>query len=327
MGNKMKTLSLVLLMIFGLSTFGFSQAKKPILMVVPSDVWCNQNGYMLEYDNQGVKVKVPDYKRALQENADLLLVISKINELMADRGFPLKNLESSLKSLENESAEEAMLSSKSGAGISESPIDKLKKVAKADIWLQVTWTVNQTGPKKSVTFNLQGLDAYSDKQVAGASGTGNPSFSAALPVLLEEAVLAHLDNFNTQLQSHFDDMFANGREVKVLVKMWDSATDDLETEYEVNGETLELLEAINHWMDDNCKNGRYSNTDATATMARYEQVRIPMTITDDKGRERAIDTRAFVSNLRKYLSGPPFNLTSKVYMRGLGEAWLIIGEK
>ena len=62
-------------------------------------------------------------------------------------------------------------------------------------------------------------------------------------------------------------------------------------------------------------------------MARYEQVRIPLTITDDKGRERAIDTRAFVTNLRKYLSGAPFNLTSKVYMRGLGEAWLIIGEK
>ncbi len=327
MGNKMRTLSLMLLMIFGFSVFGFSQAKKPILMVVPSDVWCNQNGYMLEYDNQGVKVKVPDYKRALQENADLLLVISKINELMAARGFPLKNLESSLKSLESESAEESMLSSKSGAGISESPIDKLKKVAKADIWLQVTWTVNQTGPKKSVTFNLQGLDAYSDKQVAGASGTGNPSFSAELPVLLEEAVLAHLDNFNVQLQSHFDDMFANGREVKVLVKMWDSATDDLETEYEVNGETLELVEAINRWMDDNCVKGRYNNTDATATMARYEQVRIPLTMTDAKGRERAVDTRSFVSSLRKYLSEAPFNLTSKVYMRGLGEAWLIIGEK
>jgi len=66
----MKSLGLVLLMIFGFTAFGFSQAKKPILMVVPSDVWCNQNGYMLEYDNQGVKVKVPDYKRALQENAD-----------------------------------------------------------------------------------------------------------------------------------------------------------------------------------------------------------------------------------------------------------------
>ena len=77
------------------TAIGFSQAKKPTIMIVPSDVWCNTNGYMMEFNNQGKIVKVPDYKKALQENADLLLVISKINELMADRGFPLKNLESS----------------------------------------------------------------------------------------------------------------------------------------------------------------------------------------------------------------------------------------
>ena len=35
----------------------------------------------------------------LQENLELMMVKSKINELMTDRGFPLKNLESSLKTL------------------------------------------------------------------------------------------------------------------------------------------------------------------------------------------------------------------------------------
>jgi hypothetical protein len=115
-------------------------------------------------------VKIPDYKKAFQENADLLNVISKINGLMADRGFPLKNAESALKSLEGESAENAMLTSKNGGAVAESPIDKLKKTAKADIVMQMTWTVNTTGPKKSITFNLQGLDAYTDKQVATAVG-------------------------------------------------------------------------------------------------------------------------------------------------------------
>ena len=173
----------------------FSQAKKPSIMIVPSDVWCNTNGYMMEFDNQGMSVKVPDYKKALQENSDLLLAISKINELMADRGFPLKNLESSLKSLESQAAEDAMLMSKEGGEIIENPIDALKAVAKADIWMQLTWSLNTIGPKKSITFNLQGLDAYTDKQIAGASGTGEPSFTAELPVILEEAVLSNIDNF------------------------------------------------------------------------------------------------------------------------------------
>ena len=71
-------------------SLSYAQAKKPTIMVVPSDVWCNKNGYMLEFNNQGTIVKIPDYKRAFQENADLLTVISKINGLMAERGFPLK---------------------------------------------------------------------------------------------------------------------------------------------------------------------------------------------------------------------------------------------
>ena len=297
----------------------FSQAKKPTIMIVPSDVWCNTNGYMMEFDNQGKVVKVPDYKKALQENADLQLVISKINELMADRGFPLKNLESSLKSLESEAAEDAMLTSKGGGEVNESPIDKLKKVAKADIWMQMTWTVNTTGPKKSITFNLQGLDAYTDKQIAGASGTGQPSFTAELPVLLEEAVLSHLDNFNVQLQNHFDDMFTNGREIILRIKTWNTWEYDLETEDFGDDELSSLIEK---WVTDNTVQGRFNTTDATENMMLFEQVRIPLF--DESG--KAIDARKWANGLRKYLKDT-YQIESKLMMKGLGQAQLVLGEK
>lgn len=297
----------------------FSQAKKPTIMVVPSDVWCNINGYMMEFDNQGKVVKVPDYKKALQENADLLLVISKINELMAERGFPLKNLESSLKTLESEAAEDAMLTSKGGGEVNESPVDKLKKVAKADIWMQMTWTVNSSGPKRSITFNLQGLDAYTDKQIAGGSGTGEPSFTAELPVLLEEAVLSHLDNFNVQLQSHFDDMFTNGREVILRIKTWNTWEYDLESEDFGDDELSSLIEK---WVTDNTVQGRFNTTDATENMMLFEQVRIPLF--DEAG--KAIDARKWANELRKYLKAT-YQIESKLMMKGLGQAQLVLGEK
>ena len=82
-----------------------AQIKKPIIMVVPSDLWCNTNGYVQEMDVNGVQMVFPDYRKALREDAELLLVISKINEQMTEREFPLKNLESALKSLEIEEAE------------------------------------------------------------------------------------------------------------------------------------------------------------------------------------------------------------------------------
>ena len=314
----MKRTLLTCLLALGLAISAFSQAKKPTIMVVPSDLWCNRNGYMMEFDNQGTRLKIPDYKRALQENAELLQVISKINELMADRGFPLKNLESSLKSLSGESAEDAMLNSKSGAEVGETPIDKLKKIAKADIWIQLTWTINQTGPKRSITFNLQGLDAYTDKQIAGASGTGQPSFSAELPVLLEESVLANLDNFNSQLQKHFDDLFANGREITLRIKKFDSFNGDLETEFA--GE--ELGKHIEDWVSDNTVQHRFSTADATENMMLFEQVRIPLYDANN----RPVDARGWARDLQRMLKDR-FRVDSKLMTKGLGQASIVVGEK
>jgi hypothetical protein len=58
---------------------------------------------------------------------------------------------------------------------------------------------------------------------------------------------------------------------------------------------------------------------------RMEQVRIPM-MYERSGKERAMDTRTWVNNLSKYLRENA-QIESKVYLRGLGEAWLIVGEK
>lgn len=302
----------------------FGQAKRPSIMVVPSDNWCVQNGYVQEFDNMGTKQIVPDYRAALQNDSNLLLAISKIGEMMTDRGFPPKDLEKSLKTLQEQAAEDAMLTSKQGSDIAESPIDKLKKVAKADIIMDLTYTVNQIGPKKSLTFNLRGLDAYTDKQVAAASGTGTPSFTPELAILIEEAVLGHLDNFNAQLQAHFDDLFAKGREIIVRIKVWGDAEYDLESEF--GDDDLELGQIIEDWLADNAVNGAFNTVDATENMMLFEQVRIPMVTTTSDGKERQVDARRWVGGLRKYLKDN-FEIESKLMMQGLGQAQLVIGSK
>lgn len=290
-------------------------------MVVPSDNWCIKNNYVQQYDNQGTMITLPDYRAALQNDSDLLLAISKINEMMADREFPVKNLESALKTLMNQAAEDAMLTSKSGSDVAESPIDQLKKVAKADIWMQLTYTMNQVGPKKSLTFNLQGLDAYTDKQIAGASGTGSPTFSTELAILLEEAVLMHINPFNDQLQEHFENIQENGREIIVRVKVWDDAGYDLEEEFDGD----ELGQIIEDWMADNAVNGVFNTVDATENMMLFEQVRIPLQMEED-GKVRQMDARRWVGLLRKYLKNE-YDIESKLMIQGLGQAQLVIGSK
>lgn len=318
-------IKLTIILTLGFAFGANAQAKKPTIMIVPSDNWCINNGYTMEFENQGMTEVVPDYTAAFQQNSDLLLVISKLNGLMADRGFPLKNLESEIKSINSTSALDAMRSSKSsGAEVAESPVDALLNQAKADIIMQLTWTVNTTGPKKSITFNLQGLDAYSNKQIATAAGTGAPSFSAELPVLLEEAVLSYIDPFANTLQNHFDDMFENGREVSIRVMRWGDWENDLETEY--GSDYTELGFIIEDWMADNSVKGRFTTKDATENMLVFEQVRIPLYF-ERNGRQRAMDTRRFASELSRFLRQEPYNIVNKITTRGLGEATIFLGSK
>ncbi|WP_300980465.1 DUF6175 family protein, partial [Nonlabens sp.] len=193
---------------------------------------------------------------------------------------------------------------------------------KADIWMQMTWTVNDLGFEKSITFNLQGLDAYTDKQIAGASGTGEPSMTAELPVLLAEAVLSHLDNFNVQLQNHFDDMFTNGREITLRIMTWDTWDYDLETDEFGDDELGFLLE---DWVASNTVEGRFSTSTSTENMMLMEQVRIPLYI-ERNGSQRALDARGWANGLRKYLKDT-YQIESKLMMKGLGQAQLVLGEK
>lgn len=263
-----------------------AQAKRPTLMVIPADSWCAANGYMTTEDGK----QVPDYEKAWQENQDLFSVVAKIGELMTDRGFPLKDMSQSLKNIGQ---------------------------VRTDILMEVGWKVNKTGPKQSVTYTLRGVDAYTLKQIAAGSGTGKPSFSAELPVLIEEAVLERMDNFADQLQAHFDDLLENGREVNVSVR----AENGIEFGNEYDGE--ELTDIIDEWMALNTVGHRYNLSNATETMLDFEQVRIALYAENGM----ALDTRRFVNDLRKMLSAAPYNIPSKIETNGLGKATLILGTK
>lgn len=312
----MKYVILIIALISFSATELFSQAKKPTLMVVPSDALLSQLG-VSNSDNP--------MKQAFVKYPELLLAISKINGLMASRGFPLKNLESVMKSIEDRQAEEMMLaSSETGSSTSESMYDLLRKTAKADIILQLTYSVNKTGPRSSITYNLQGLDAYTNKQIATAAGTGEKSMSAEIPLLLEEAVLGHMDPFAASLMEHFDDLFENGREIVVHIKKWAGWEFDLESTFGDKEDELSFI--IEDWFAENTVQGRFSTSEITENMMFLEQVRIPMYY-ERNGRQYAMDTRRFVRNLGSYLKEEPYSIPSKIVTRGLGEAWLILGGK
>ena len=301
-----------------LTTLSFGHAKKPTLIVVPADNWCIANNYVDKINDQGTVKDVPNYKRALQNSSECYNVITKINTLMSDRSFPLKDLSSVLKSMANNTVMDIVTTSSSGAELAESTLDLIKRNPNADIILELNWQVNTVGPKKSITYSLAAKDSYTDKQIAGAQGTGSPSFSADLPVLLEEAVVANMDNFCAQLQAHFDDMMENGREVTMEVKVVEDGSGiNLASEYE--GE--ELTDIIDDWVSDNSVNHRYNLSQGSNNFLKFEQIRIPLF----QANGRPNDTRRWTRDLSKFLT-TKYQISSKVDIRGLGKAVLLIGE-
>lgn len=313
---KKTQLILLCLSIIAISQNIFGQAKKPTLMVLPSDNWCEQRYFMTEFDNQGTKQKVSNYKQAFQEDTELGQVITKLNSLLIRKAFEPKVAEQELKSIEAKTAEDNMTKSvASGAQIYESQLDKLRKRVKMDIIIQLWWKVNKD---KSVSFTLEAFDTYTNKSIAAQTFNASPS-DDVMPVKLEKAISNSFDPFLSDLQNHFNDMLTNGREILITLKRWDNWDKNFETE--INGE--ELTDYINKWMNENTINKRFNRTEATENLIIFEQVRIPIY---DKN-NNPMDAREFAKGLQKYLKASPFNYEVKLMQRGLGEAILVLGEK
>lgn len=304
-----------------IAALSFGQIKKPELMVFPSDAWCISNGYYTEVENMGVTEKVPNYKEALQKNIGLKLAIAKINDLMAERQFPLQSLEQAIRNVEQRRAEDNLTVSKSGNTLAESPLDELARAAKADIILELTWEMKDMGPKHSLSYILEAKDAYTSKSIGSVSGTSAPSMTADVDVLLEEAIVSNIDNFNIRLQDYFTEMQTIGREIVLDIKVFDgnAAGIDLESEY---GDE-ELIDIINRWLFQNTISGRFSMTYASENVANFTQVRIP--VYDDYG--IPVDANSFAKKLARMLKKEPYNIPSKVMVKGLGRAVIVLGEK
>ncbi len=292
-----------------------SQIRKPILMAVPSEAWCAQNGYIMEINNNGNKVRVADYKRAIKENTNLKSAISIIEQLMSERSIVLMNFGAGVISNEQEAASNT-IDSKYKEENSISSLDELLKITTPNILLELNWKVNKQGSQFFLTFNIQALDPYTNKIVASASGTGSLVTATDFSVLFQEAVSQNIDNLIVQLQDYFKDIEMNGQEVVISVATSETWDGNLKAIYE--GE--ELTGTIERWMSRNASNGRFNMLKSTDTIMLFN-VRIPILGADG----RSLTIHNFAGSLRKFLKNGPYNLKCKTNIKGPGQATIILG--
>ena len=301
---------------------------KPILMVVPSDVYCNDMGYVQKWKDETGRVQtVPDYDIFGREDSrDLRLVIASLNEIFKNKGFETQSLEFLLKSMKQEDQENTLIGDDYGldGAIAESPIDKIKRTANVDFIVDLDFEVMEKGMGRYVTFNMRAVDVSSNaREIAHAHGDGKPSNSATVNTLLEEAVLNHMDLFCKKLQDEFVDMSNNGRQITVKIKRTDNSEYNLLRDtFVFEGEETTLSDIIYYWLQDNTVDNNPTRT-ITPNLLTFNQVMIPLTKTGRRGAIQRVDTQDYLTGLQTYLRNN-YNIDGTIYMRGPSEVWLIL---
>ena len=315
----MKRLLIVLtaLLLSSVSKAQNSSAQKPVIMVVPERAWCLNQGYSADG-------KTVDYARALR-NDDILNVITKMGDLMANRGYPLKLLSATLDELDNEAALDMALTSRGDGEIVEDNLDQLLRVAGADIVVNIAFTRQTVGPRQTMEFRVTSVDAATSKQIGGEIGHSSVS-SASITKLLEEAVLGFMDGFSQRIQQYFDTVLERGREGTIIFKIASDCPMNFESEVTLNGETGELAEAIEYWLSEHALSDSFTQGTKSRVKLSFEQVRFPLSGKAKFGsRQKAINTEGFVRPISTFLSN--FGVSVSTTPVGIGKVYVVLGRR
>ena len=301
---------------------------KPVIMVVPADVYCTEMDFVQKWEDETGKVQtIPDYNIFGREDSrDLRLVISSLNEIFASRGFETISLEFLLKSLSLEKDENAFIGDDYGLGgtVKESPLDRIKRSANVDFIVDLDFALYEVDDYRYVAFNMRAVDPCSNAvEIAHAYGDGRPSRVSTVNTLLEEAVINYVDDFCDKIQSHYKKMETDGHRITVKIKRLDKSKCDFQkSKYMYEGKSTKLCDIIYYWLQDNTLDNNPTRN-ITPNVLSFSQVMIPMVTKNRQGAIRRLDSNEYVTQLQEFLLDN-YNIESTIYMRGPGEAWLIL---
>ncbi|MBO7054659.1 MAG: hypothetical protein J6W37_04680 [Bacteroidales bacterium] len=292
-----------------------NEQQKPKLMVLPSDKLL-QRWKMLKQENaQGKTILVRDFNGYLLKDQNSTYVISAIQRAFVDYGFPLDDLEQTIKQITDQDILD--------------DVDEIQKdaktilltTAKPDIILELDYELRDNmasrNMDKSLTFTLRALDAFTNQVVGTIQETEFGKGSGSGPEkLMEDAIKKDGNEFTGQINKHFANIVANGRNITVRVTLEKGVSFKMDDEC-LDGDSY--TDFIIDYMKTNTYKGAYTLTRNTSTELYFTNVKIP-TLNSDGTQFSAYDfARALSKALNKGCGTKSKNKT-----QGLGDALISI---
>jgi hypothetical protein len=315
-----------ILLIFFLAALGASvsgQEQKfqtPKVMVIPEEAFCINNGM---YKVNAAGEKIADYVAAMR-NDNILDAINSFENLMAGYNFQLTNLQQCLDELKEEGALDNVLKSKDDGTIIEDDLDKLSRIAGADILVKVAPKISAYGPDKRLELRVSSIDCASKKALL-AFGPITKTSAGSTSMLLKAAVTDNIEQFALGLSKYFDSLIQKGREGSIIIKITDTCPLNFESTVTFRGEQGELSDLILMWVGEHTVDGTYTGGKTSRVSMKLDQVRIPLFGKAAFGKMKALNMEDFVkTGLVKLLEN--YGISVSAHAVGIGKVYLTLGK-
>ena len=289
------------------NTVNVTQQQKPTMLVIPSDQLLQQFGKLKQQEALGKTLQVRDYNGYLLTDQDSNFI---------QMGYPLNDLEQTLKSINEQEMLDAI------DGIQKDAKTILLTTAKPDIILELDYNIvtdrSSRDFKKSLTYTLRAIDAFSNKVVATIQQTnfeGN-SKTATPATLMESALAKDTKGFTQQINNHFNTIIETGRDITLRVTI-DNGVNLTMSDECLDGDTYS--DFIIDWVKVNTLLGAYNMNRNTETEMYFTNVKIK-TLNDNGTQYSAYD---FARELSKALN-KGCGIKSRNTTQGLGMATISI---
>ncbi|MBU3808846.1 MAG: hypothetical protein H9802_10595 [Candidatus Phocaeicola faecipullorum] len=281
-------------------------------MIIPSDRMLKDEKCLTINTFNGKKTIIRDISGFIVKSEKSNSIISAIQKYFIQIGYPLNDLEQSLKAInDRQILDEA-------DNIVKDAKTLLLNTVSPDIILELDYQENvitgRTSRKSYINIALSAIDVYSDKVIAVANKN---NLDMSLDEYLEKGITKDLETLEPQLRNYFTDIVTNGREISFRVTLSNDCPISLSDMYNNEGDTYS--DWIRRWVITNAKNGSANMVSNTKKEIAFTNVRIS-NVMDDGTQFNAYE---FAGKFRKEFF-KTFSLQLSNNSQGLGNALVII---
>ena len=211
----------------------------PEIMILPSDQTLKHFGALKEQTIDGRIFQIRDYQKYLLDDNNAKQIFSIIQTKFNKEGFPLNDLEQTLKQLNTQEASDM------ADGFNKDAKTLLLTTAQPDIILELNYETNagnisltghnykNTGDKQ-LNYTLNAIDAYTNKVVSSIAA--NNVRGKSVPEAIQDDIQKKIGQLMKDLQGYFSEILTRGRDITVRIAVANASNVNLSDE-NIEGDT------------------------------------------------------------------------------------------